>query len=303
MIINKYQKGSELYTHIHFESLTKAMQFYKDIREGRFEYKRSSNRSKGQEYTSDSWHRKNGSDWTGYSEQKDFEHNMKYGDLEKAKVIWDLATPELIVQSIRRRVHYGEQGDELDIHRVYRGEFDKAWRYTKKQKALGGSRNITILVNLGANCNITSEDLGWRGIASLKIADTLTNAGYNVRLLGYSVGLDDCNNKTHNALTTVPIKDFDEGLDVTKLAAIMCRGAFFRTVIFAARTVGADKNDLDVSSGLGRSSGLDDSNQGKFFREKAYAEEGELISLPTVEGKEATLKAMKDILDKFSIQE
>lgn len=304
MYITKYQERGEHLTHIHFESMTDSMEYFLGIREGRVKLTQSHNQEKASEYSSADYVGRERGDWTGFTNDTDFMNAMRYGDMEKAKALWEMESPELQVESIRRRVKWGEIGDAIDVQKMYRGEFDKAWRTTVKRKSQGGSRNITLLVNLGANCNVSSENLGWRGMASLKIADLLSEAGYNVRLLGYSMGEDDCQGLTNTSLSTVPIKDFDEGMDVPKLAAIMCRAAYFRTVVFCSRTSIADSLGTNVDYGLGRSAGLDsDSWKAKFFMDKVYGEEGQMVFIPTVEGKEDCLREMDKILAKYQVQD
>lgn len=298
-IVSKKEGGAN-YSHVEFESLSDAYHFYKDVRSGAYNFKRSKNGDLAKEHTSDSYHHENGSDWTGFKNHQHFIDCLENGDMEKAQQVWNLATPEVIVRSIRRRGKWTDRGDFLDTQKLIRGELDKAWRTTHKRKADGGSRNVTLLVDLGANCSVTSEALGWRGVASLKIADTLTEAGYNVRLLGYSLGVNDCSGGTNHSLSTIPIKDFDEGLDVTKLAFIMCRAGFFRTVIFASRSAIADHIDLNVCSSLGRSRGLQDCDEGKVFHEWIYAEEGQMITMATVEGEKKAIAEMNRILAQFS---
>jgi hypothetical protein len=301
MNINKYEQGSRKYSHFTFDSMTDAMDYFQKLKSGDITFNRGRNQSKVNEFTESGYHGRDGGSWTGYGSETKFNDAMKNGDMEKAHELWRLESPELIVKNIRRRVVWGEIGDSVDVQKMYKGEFDKAWRSTKKQKANGGSKNITLLVNLGANCGVSSEKLGWRGMASLKIADCLSEAGYNVRLLGYSMSTDNCDGISHTSLTTIPIKDFDEGMDVPKLASIMCRAGFFRTAIFCSYVSCAENYGVSIASGLGRSRGLDEEGNAdaKFFLEKVYGDEGQMISIPTVEGKESALKEMNKILDKY----
>lgn len=300
MNITKYQERGEHLSHFAFDSMTDAFDYFNKVKNHTISFTKGRNQSEANEFTESEYHRRSGGDWTGYHSEAQFMECMKMGDMDKARELWALDSPDLIVKNIRRKVKWGDIGDSLDIQKMYKGEFDKAWRTTKKRKAEGGSKNITLLVNLGANCGVSSECLGWRGMASLKVADCLSEAGYNVRLLGYSMGLDDCDNIEHTSLTTIPIKDFDEGMDVPKLASIMCRAGFFRTMIFCSRLSLAENQGVSIASGLGRSAGLDDGSwKAQFFMEKVYGEEGQMISIPTVDGKEEAIRQMNKLLDRF----
>lgn len=300
MNITKFQERGQHLSHFAFDSMSDAYKYFNDVKEHRISFKHGRNQQEANEFTESQYHRRDGGDWTGYHSEEQFLECMKMGDMEKAKQLWGMDSPDLIVKNIRRKIKWGEIGDSIDIQKMYKGEFDKAWRTTKKRKADGGSKNITLLVNLGANCNITSENLGWRGMASLKVADCLSEAGYNVRLLGYSMGLDDCDGIKHTSLTTIPIKDFDEGMDVPKLASIMCRAGFFRTMIFCSRISIAENQGVSIDSGLGRSAGLDENHwQAKFFMDTVYGDEGQLLSIKTVNGRDDAIQQMNLLLDKF----
>lgn len=304
MYINKYTERNEHFTHLTFESLTDAMDFYNKVRTGEYKFNNSTNQTRAQEHVGDEVHRKNGSDWTGFTSKDHFEQVMRDGDLEKAKGIWDTPSPDVSVQSIRRKGRWGETGDTLDIQKWIMGDFEKCWRSTHRRKAMGGTKNITLTTDIAGNCNVTSNELGWRGFTTLKIADVLSEAGYNVRILGYSFAVDDCNGIDHNSLVTVPIKDFDEGLDITKLASLICRAGFFRTITFAANGACADANEVTLNGGMGRATPLTGDNwRSEYVRKIAFAEEGELYSTPVVKNEEESLKAVKEVLSKFSLEE
>lgn len=300
MNITKYEHRGKHFSHFQFDSMSDAFTYFNDVKEHRISFTKGRNQAEANEFTESGYHRRDGGNWTGYHSEAEFMEAMKMGDMVKARELWALESPDLIVKNIRRKVKWGEIGDSIDIQKMYKGEFDKAWRTTKKRKADGGSKNITLLVNLGANCNVSSEGLGWRGMASLKVADCLSEAGYNVRLLGYSLSNDNCDGISHSSLTTIPIKDFDEGMDVPKLASIMCRAGFFRTNIFLSYVHCAENQGVPVSCGLGRSSGLDDGDwKSQFFLDTVYGDEGQMISIPTVNGKEEAIRQMNKLLDRF----
>lgn len=303
MHIDKYEHRGEKFSHMSFDSLTDAMNFYTDCRDGKYIINHSYNKGKVQEYTSGERH---SLDWTGYRTNEEYLKVMREGDLEKAKEIWDIPSPEIVVESIRRRVRWGETGDSLSLERYLDNDFDRMWRSTYKRKAVGGTKNITLTADIAGNCGVTSTELGWRGMSTLKIADVLSGAGYNVRILCYDFAIGDCQGIDHNSFVTTPLKDFDEGLDVTKLASLICRSAYFRTVGFTAIVAMADNQDVDVCSGLGRSAHFQEGDwKSDFIKEKCFEGEGggQMYNIPVVKNKEGAMKAISDVLKHFNIEE
>lgn len=136
------------------------------------------------------------------------------------------------VKSIRRRRIRGDEGDELNIHDVYAGDLDLAWRRMGKREKTG-PRHITLVANIGDNCGTQADELFWRGAATLKLADALSAAGYAVRIVGVA-----SMNRIDEAATVggwfqVTIKDFNQPLSLNSVASSLCLAGYFRTVVFA----------------------------------------------------------------------
>lgn len=280
---------------VKFESVTDAMNHYMKFDQG---IPFTHNRGKVSEYRGGH----HSTDWTGFSDQRHFEQTMKFGDKIKAIEIENIEAPEVKVESRKRKRHKGAIGDTLDIHAVYRGELDRAWTYTKRDMHDGGMKNITLLVNIGDNCGISSSALGWRGAVALKVCDVMTEAGYNVRIIANQMTEDvtrDDNGYGYNCTT---VKDFDEYLDVPKLAAIFCRAGFFRSVIFTTIVYEAELLGKQVGYGLGRSI-KSQSAEGQKLIEYVHQDEGYMVVFPSVNGKDDALKAMKEILKPYLIED
>lgn len=257
------------------------------------------NRGKVSEYRGNSQH---SSDWTGFSDQRHFEKTMRHGDKIKAIEIEELEAPEVKVESRKRKRHKGPIGDTLDIHAVYRGELDRAWTYTKRDMHDGGMKNITLLVNIGDNCGISSQALGWRGAVALKVCDIMTEAGYNVRIIANEMSRRLTRSDSGHGYVSLTVKDFDEYLDVPKLAAIFCRAGFFRTVIFSTIVYMAEMQGKEVGYGLGQSI-ESQSEDGKKLIAHVHPDEGHMVVFPSVNGKEDALQAMKEILKPYLIED
>src|SRR3954463_3078513 len=99
---------------------------------------------------------------------------------------------DLVPVDRRRRPTRGDRGDVLDIHAVYNGRLDIAWRTAKRQTSVAPTR-IDLCANMICSGGEHSEVLFWRGAAAAALADILEQAGYMVRLVvnfGGSTGDD-----------------------------------------------------------------------------------------------------------------
>lgn len=135
-----------------------------------------------------------------------------------------------VPRSVRRVRQWADQGDALDIHRVWSGQLDAAWQRTRRLQR-PGSQQVTIAANVTAMAGVDGRELFWRGAAVLKLADLLTAAGYNVKIvavrdtrLAYTDG--------YGIVQRVTVKEPTAPLDLDALAATVCLAGFFRTVLF-----------------------------------------------------------------------
>ena len=139
------------------------------------------------------------------------------------------------IKSVRRRRTRGDQGDDLDITRVYSGNIDTAW--TRTQKAYDGSaygKNIKIAVDIGGNCGTGADAMKWRGAYAAALADKYAEAGYSVELFAYAGVSHLCTRKEVSAQFIVKLLDSSETYDIEKMANTISFPGFFRTLIFEA---------------------------------------------------------------------
>lgn len=189
--------------------------------------------------------------WTGCDSAEQFAKRIKQGWVDGAERLMKLPIKEVEPTSIRRIRYRGEQGDDLDIHRVYRGELDTAWEYRKRGSRSSVGRHITIVCNIAANCNVSADKLFWRGASALRLAETLESAGYCVRLvagMGAS-GIDSDGNVDNGYL--FEIKSPDQPIDIANLASIVCLPGYFRVIGFGTKVWACNTNGLTSSGGLG----------------------------------------------------
>jgi hypothetical protein len=141
------------------------------------------------------------------------------------------------VATIRRRRKLASFGDNLDIQRVYAGDLDRAWDTTERSPQRGlGRIVVTLLVNLGANANVTSEQLFWKGASAVALAKALEESGRRVRIIGYTCGVNRYEGEGEDDWTvdTVMLKDEAEPLDLERLAVTTGLAGFFRRYLFTS---------------------------------------------------------------------
>ena len=125
----------------------------------------------------------------------------------------------------------------LDIHKVNSGHIDTAWtarRRTSKKTA----KRFTITANIGANANVNSDILFWRGVATCALTNLLVTAGHAVEVVAYTTNtgltFEESKKSPYEMFHTIGIKSFTTPLNLASLSASICMAGFFRTCMFKA---------------------------------------------------------------------
>jgi hypothetical protein len=190
--------------------------------------------------------------WFGAPSQHEFDARLSNGWSEGVDKLRELATKEIQPTSLRRKRIKGDQGDELDIHAIYRGNFSQAWSKTKRMQKLGGSRSVTLVCNLSCAWNVDANELFFRGASVLKLAEALTNSGYNVAIYGAD-GTDKCSIKENVSITQfVEIKAEDYALDVSSLASLIAMPGYKRTRLHAGVVEECERRGIVSKDALGQ---------------------------------------------------
>jgi hypothetical protein len=128
--------------------------------------------------------------------------------------------------SIKRARRWAEQGDSVDMPRVYAGRLDAAWQQCYRAKRVSPAK-ITIVCDSIESGGNNAETMFWRGAAVVVLADKLQTAGYNVEVIsswtGRYAGL-------RRVACYVTVKQADQPLDVTTLSSAVACPAFFRCI-------------------------------------------------------------------------
>lgn len=172
--------------------------------------------------------------WMGFS-KSDTKRHMDKGWPEGAERLRDLADDLMAdvpqATSIRRKQRWGDDGDEIDMQRVYSGALDKAWRGPRRVRRTA-PKVITVAGSFGGHCGLTSEQMFWIGATAVVICDKLEEAGYQVELLATNLNYHggNANRGSENWSTSiVEVKTASEPLSVEAAACVFCHSGFYRT--------------------------------------------------------------------------
>lgn len=157
---------------------------------------------------------------------KDVQAVVAEGWIEGMSRVWDrmkaLEVPW--VPSIKRRLTWTDEGDHLDMSRVYAGQIDVAWQKGKRREG-SGPRAVRIVVDNCYHAGESPDEMQWRGIAAIAVAEALTEAGHNVELVtAFKL------NSAGQWLFALKTKGLMMPLDVGSIAATTAFSGFFRGV-------------------------------------------------------------------------
>lgn len=176
----------------------------------------------------DNWQERSAQDWIGAPNANIAANRVVNGWPEGAEEVFkrmaDLDVP--VPSSIRRKINRSDQGDELDIHSVYRGDLDHAWT-SRRRKHSRSKMTVRIVTRSNQQRGITSDQVFWRGAAVVKLSDMLTEAGYNVEIL-CAIAARNLDHQDVKFLVTFPLKGASDPLDCEQLAGITCHSGFHR---------------------------------------------------------------------------
>lgn len=187
-------------------------------------------------------------------------------------------------RTFRRTRRRGEYGYTIDMDDVRNGNLYRAWTRTERGTATG-PRNVTILANVSSSAFVRADQLVWRGVAYLVLADALTNAGYRVRVIigNGCVGVDMA--RAYDAVQTCTVKDFDEPLNIDTLASACAMAGvkrwLFHRLCYPDRTEqspGLGRPDDDLLLGQGEANIKVDANDLLLFAPKSILDSESAIA-------------------------
>lgn len=142
--------------------------------------------------------------------------------------------------SIKKRLKFSSEGDYLDVDKFYSYNYETMWVTPKRAKVVA-LKNITLYTDLCGSGTDEYKMFLARGTVTSILVDVLENAGYCVEVIGiigasnsYEYNFYEKKEPPVYYFCTIPLKTFQEPLDVQKLIIVTGLSGFFRTFGFKA---------------------------------------------------------------------
>jgi len=138
------------------------------------------------------------------------------------------------IQTVKRKRVFADQGDELDIEKVYQGNLDTCWSRTERIVQDATHQLVTIFINIASSWKNPAEISFWRAAVALRLVEELQNAGKSVKIIIGGGSRNLCRNDKYEITTaSFTVKEYNENITMERLAG-MCHLGFFRVFGFAA---------------------------------------------------------------------
>lgn len=151
---------------------------------------------------------------------------------------------------IRRHRIRADQGADLDIHAVFRGDLSRAWESTTRALRTG-STIVRIVADICGNAGESADALQLRGFAVMALDRILRRAGYATAIYA-AQATSGSGNSSGKLLCTFTVKPSHAIVNPEIIAATVAFPGFFRTVGFAAIFRACDNEGRDVRGGYGQ---------------------------------------------------
>lgn len=123
---------------------------------------------------------------TGIKSLRDAAQRLDAGwpeGLERAETLSRRLAERMPQPKSRRRIpRWRDQGDELDLDRMYRQEYDVMWREWHREIQSAYGAVIHMAVQWGGNGHLSAKQIFWTGASAIALAAALDEAGYESAL-------------------------------------------------------------------------------------------------------------------------
>ena len=148
------------------------------------------------------------------------------------------------VKSTRRKARWSDNGCEVEMQRVWGGQFDQAFRRTSRESAKAPSK-IRIVCENAVTGGTDADSAFWTGAACVALADILSQAGHNVEI----VNILNLTNKSQRLRAWLVIKESQTPMSAASVAGTTALIGFFRCIGLAWFT-GMYKEDCGSGMGM-----------------------------------------------------
>jgi len=183
--------------------------------------------------------------------------------IKELNVKGEHSTSEQIIKKVKRKRRLGDQGNEIDIHKVYQGQIDKAWSSMERIEVSNKIHLVTLMIDYSGNSGIDATDSLWRAAVVVKIYEELELAGKSVQIVVGSATYSSSSSHSKIFTESIFIKKYNQSLSLERLAAVSHVGCF-RILGF----LGILSQNDEARDSLGRSVCISDKNMPVHFKEE-----------------------------------
>lgn len=201
------------------------------------------------------------------------------------------------VQKSKRVRSFSDQGDELDIEKVYNGELDTCWSKTIRKEFDASHKFVTLFIENGGAWKTSVRDSFWRAAIAVYLTRELQAAGKSVRIVvgGTGVGCFKRNSKILS--TSMTVKEYNQQINLERVAAMTHLG-FFRCMTFATMNVAPYR----LSSGYGSFTEINAETYPIQLQEQVSKGHTKLIHIKPVLNQYSALDALKYAYEQLGVK-
>lgn len=130
-------------------------------------------------------------------------------------------------KSIRRRLVWADDGDEICRDRLQSGQIEQCWR-TMRRSPFAAAQTVAIETEWGGHYGQTAEELFWQGAAAAVLTDIFEEAGYRAEVYANTI----IHEGSRHHWIRVKVKEADMPMRLDGVAAVLCHAGIFRTFGF-----------------------------------------------------------------------
>lgn len=158
--------------------------------------------------------------------------------MSQAKAIADSVERKLTHLVQRDTLHYDIQGEMLDVGRFCSGE-PEHWGYWEQDLVEGpGTKFFHIVANGSASCGVDKSIMIHRGASLAALVNLMELSGYRVKItVVFAAGRGGAKVESF-----IPVKGYDEPVDLDKLAFALAHPASFRLLGLASWDTVSDRD-------------------------------------------------------------
>ncbi len=201
------------------------------------------------------------------------------------------------IQKSRRVRCFAEQGDELDIEKVYNGDLDSCWTSSYRKEFDASHKFVTLFIENGENWNVDVHKSFWRSAIAVYLTRELQRAGKSVRIVVGNCGRGSME-RNHKLLTSsMTVKEYNQQMNLERVAAMTHLG-FFRCVGFALMNVAPYK----LSAGYGSHVGIGSKTWPIQLQKQVDKGHTKLIHVKPVNDENGAIRALKFAYEQLGIK-